>query len=872
MFPWLDTYRSMLTRISSYGSPRVADADQLPTGPGPHLALLAEAPANDECDAYVSGLNLDTHGSVLVGPSGVVLEAALQFTGFPRNRCYISNVFPFEIHKDYTIKMSDVDEVSSYVRNKFKDFSVIVCLGRPAWRVFSDRPDSLLDIAGAAFDIDGQKVIPTIHPAYSLKTMVGDAEGDESVFWYLVLALRNAAGLLNGEQVYASSENQRSTLLTSPEVVREWLGDQPAGTVNSLDFEATSTNPYLSGLPSCASMCHDGVNTISIAFAPWFPFSTITFYDFLRIMEEMTHIKYGQHNLLYDYSLMTRFGYTGPPPYVDTMYLAHTGIEFMPKSLKFLSAFFCKVKPYSFPFNNIEPFYRGAPYEDYEYWLVQLLHYAGTDAMATRQLIDTLPIVFGNDWLRIEKSYNDYVHPLLLNLHRMTQSGIILNQSVLQIVRQALMEERKESERDFKIYFPNVTNMKSPKEIGAALTPVIRDYFPSLGQKTKKGNVSINKTVLLGLADKGVKSAAALLSYRKVDKRLSTYINAYPNFLDSEGLIHTQFGIAKTGRLKSSDPALQTLPRKSVVLSLFTADHGTPPYDLIDIKADFSAAEARLLAFYCGIESMLDPTVDVHKLSAMHFYEVALEEVTPEMRQATKNLTFGVIYGAAARRVAVLVYGNDSPDNIEKAQKLLDLFFERFPPIKAYMSSREWDVRNKGYVEMSKGLRRHFPVECMIYRLTDPNNTTSVWGMRGKRLGLQLLQKAIREGYNFGPQGGVAYLTNTALMNCNEKFDAYDWGDRTPPELSLQVHDALVVQAHKSVFTETLQLMQDVMVAPIMGDVIIPVEFSIGWDLLNQKEVISASESVNVIDWEKIESKLTKQEDLLQFVKEARNG
>jgi hypothetical protein len=156
----------------------------------------------------------------------------------------------------------------------------------------------------------------------------------------------------------------------------------------------------------------------------------------------------------------------------------------------------------------------------------------------------------------------------------------------------------------------------------------------------------------------------------------------------------------------------------------------------------------------------------------------------------------------------------------------------------------------------------------MAFRLATSN--VSVWGTQGKRLGQQLLSKAIREAYNFGPQGGVAYLTNTALMSCNAKFDARDWGDRPPPLLSLQVHDALVTLAHKSVFVETVQLMKDAMVAPIVGDVIIPVDFSIGWDLLNQREIFSAAESVSEIDWDVIENKLVKHPDMLQFVRDAR--
>ncbi len=62
------------------------------------------------------------------------------------------------------------------------------------------------------------------------------------------------------------------------------------------------------------------------------------------------------------------------------------------------------------------------------------------------------------------------------------------------------------------------------------------------------------------------------------------------------------------------------------------------------------------------------------------------------------------------------------------------------------------------------------------------------------------------------------------------------------------------------------------MLRPIIGDLVIPVEFSIGWDLKNQVKVIMPEESINPqIDWPLILSRLkeSNRDDLVSFVNEA---
>jgi len=821
--------------------------DKYPKDPQQYqIALLGEAPSKDDC----------TNGKLGASPAGLLLEVALNFANIDIDICHITNVFPFTKPKGRQWAVGEADHVALHVRERLKKFSVVVAMGKAAVRVYDQTPSNINDRSGdvVVFDHpDGQeqKIVYSVAANYAVKGYI-DPSGDPGSFWYLVLALKNALGVLKGENVFESTDNHKASMISDKSSMNDYLHSIPKGEMSAVDFEATSTNPYLTSLPLCVGMSHDGINSTTIAFHPWYPQSNITFNDYLNTVTKTDQFHIVMHNLLYDYSLMTRFGYKGRPPEVDSMYLAHAGYEFLPKSLKFLSSFFVKIRPYSFSFNAIKPFINGAQtYEETEYLLIKLLKYCGLDAISTRLLISHFPKIAGDEWDRIQEVYFNYIHKLLLALHGTQCDGLILNQDILTTVRGDLNKTIKDSERNCKILLPGVDNVRSNKQLGKAFEPIVKP-FPKLYKKNKTG-ISLTADILKELSEKGIKAAAELLAFRKATKLSTTYVENYPQYLDANGLIHTQFGLAKTSRLKSSDPALQTLPRKSVVLTLFSADHGLPPYDHIFIKADYSAAEARLLAYYCGIEKLLDPTIDVHVLSATMFFGVSVEEVSPDMRQKTKNLTFGTIYGASAARVAMLVFGIVTDETKGKAQDLLDTFLlDKFPEIKQFMNNREADIGTQGFIEMPiTHLRRHFPVECFASQLTkiDPNCDQA-----RLRFGRMIFAKAIREGYNYQPQSGVAYLTNKALINLRDNYKALDWISEKP-SVNLQFHDALIVRSHKDDFVKALHIMKDTMMQPIAGPTI-PIDMQIGWNLKDCIEIVAANESVKPLDWVLMQNKI----------------
>ncbi len=171
-------------------------------------------------------------------------------------------------------------------------------------------------------------------------------------------------------------------------------------------------------------------------------------------------------------------------------------------------------------------------------------------------------------------------------------------------------------------------NVDSQKQLKAALSK----YGLSL-ENTSEGELSKYK---------GVPVIDAILDYRKANKLISTYsesllakISKYTNRL------HTDFRqMVSTGRMSSSNPNLQNIPKKQRFRSCFVAEEG---YTLL--TADMKSAELRILGNLSNDPVFLDcfrNDIDLHTRSASEIFGVSMEEVDRKMRGSCKALSFGL--------------------------------------------------------------------------------------------------------------------------------------------------------------------------------------------------------------------------------------
>lgn len=337
------------------------------------------------------------------------------------------------------------------------------------------------------------------------------------------------------------------------------------------------------------------------------------------------------------------------------------------------------------------------------------------------------------------------------------------------------------------------------------LSVVMGKYFKfSNLQKTEGGKTSVNANVLEAL--KHEPFVAHLQPYKRLAKLKGTYCEGISDRL-RKGRIHTTYGmLLSTGRLNSTDPNLQNLPRPdtsgkvladpTMVKGMFSA---APGYCLLE--ADMSQAELRNLATQCSdpvlVQAYLEDK-DVHAFTAAKIYNVALEEVLSEQRDNAKRVNFGIIYGRTLESIT---------EQFEEA------YLKSWLEGKAHQGLTETQVRNKaikdakefwdGHQSMFKGVWKWMNQQEIIIRTQGYQETR--FGRR--RYYEEITNHAIRAAYNFPIQSEASDWTLRSIARCTQileeqKLDAWP---------VLTVHDSIIFEVKLECFWEVATIVKWVM-------------------------------------------------------------
>lgn len=779
------------------------------------LAIVGEAPSTEEIEQH----------EPFVGPSGKILTAAFYLNKIGRDNVVIDNICPVGLPHGVGLKKSVINVLKPKLFERLRKHKVRVVLacGLSAIKAFIDVPGALENFRGRVFDCELEhgytvKVIPTYHPAVLLKP-----QGWLGFFWYIVFDLTVALQVLRGEEPY--DYKFEGELLFKVDEVESWLKN--ASPEITFDFEATSRNPFFS-IPYCVAMSFSSDSGVCVPLKFVDPRATLNLHDLIRLLKKYDK-KIIVHNAFYDIALIRKYDLESPP-FFDTMYQFHNIAEYMPKGLKDLGSFFCRVPVYSFNFEAInrikDELLGGEDWCDYYEQAFNMFYkYATLDAITTFRVAKVVR-EFAQKDPRAARLYKSFTHPLICELIEVSKNGLYLDRKKLQEVDQELSEQVARLNSEVKL-LTGVDNVNSSKQ----LAPIIKESCESLGipvKRTQKGQPSTSAEVLESLAKKyNVKFAQKILEYRKRKKLLSTYVRNFESYLDETSRVHTNFSLAETMRLKSANPALQVIPRGSVILSLFSLESFP---DRAFAKVDYSSAEARVFAWFANERRLLDPTLDIHRLVASFFFKVPVENVTDEMRQAVKTIFFGKIYGSGLSLLA-----SQLGCSLEEAQQKDREFFDSLPGFKKSMESIKESVLKNGYVQTEFGIKRSFILHKLLHNLFPES-----------KIARQFINTAIREGYNTPSQSTVAYLTNRSLILLNKAFRRL--GLRT--KLVLQWHDALYFEVFRSEVWQSFDLIYKIMRAPLKkGDpFFVPIDICIGFDLLDQFKVLKFSDTVESLD------------------------
>lgn len=395
-------------------------------------------------------------------------------------------------------------------------------------------------------------------------------------------------------------------------------------------------------------------------------------------------------------------------------------------------------------------------------------NYAAEDADITLQLHEAL-------WPKLEKEpglkrvFEEIELPLLSILSKVERTGVLLDVDLLNVQSGELEIRMSALTKDAYELAGEEFNLGSPKQLQAIFFEKLK--LPIL-KKTPKGQPSTAEPVLQELA-LDYPLPKVIMEYRGLSKLKSTYTDQLPlQVHQRSGRVHTSYrqAVAATGRLSSQDPNLQNIPIRTEdgrrVRKAFIAPDG---YQLI--AADYSQIELRIMAHLSndkGLVAAFEAGEDIHKATAAEVFNVELSAVKDFHRRNAKAINFGLIYGMSA-------FGLARQLNISRAdaQEYIDLYFERYPGVRAYMDNTRAVAAEQGYVETLFGRRLYLP------DITASN--------------FQRRQAAERTAINAPMQGSAADIIKRAMITVNTWLDDSGLDAR----VIMQVHDELVLEARE---------------------------------------------------------------------------
>lgn len=219
-----------------------------------------------------------------------------------------------------------------------------------------------------------------------------------------------------------------------------------------------------------------------------------------------------------------------------------------------------------------------------------------------------------------------------------------------------------------------------------------------------------------------------LLELRGLKKMYTTYIEGWHDKVQDDDRIHGQFKIIGTtsGRLSSSEPNLQQIPKTSVDANI--KKQLVAPNGKLYMALDYSQAELRIMAHLSGDETYLEAFAkgqDPHLAIAANKYGVSYDEANKaysdeqhpdyklwkNRRKQAKQICFGIIYGIQKKLLAVKL--SDPKAGIivtpDEAQQQLNEFFQEHPKIKKFMINQEKVLVRHGYIKSLFGRKRRLP-------------------------------------------------------------------------------------------------------------------------------------------------------------------
>lgn len=435
--------------------------------------------------------------------------------------------------------------------------------------------------------------------------------------------------------------------------------------------------------------------------------------------------------------------------------------------------------------------------------LGKVAEYACEDADVAYQLRGVLEPKLKES--QMDRLFREVEMPLVRVLVEMEENGVALDKKLL-----SKMSEEMESQLDHlreEIYeiAGEKFNINSTQQLGKILYEKLKVH-ELLGlrrpRRTKTGYATDMK-VLESLSIHPL--PRKLLDYRQLMKLRSTYVDAFPNLINSTtNRVHASFNqtATATGRLSTSDPNLQNIPIRTDLGKEIRRAFIAGQKGWVLLSADYSQIELRIMAHLSGDEMLVESFrkgEDVHLRTALEMFDLREKDITDEHRRQAKMINFGIMYGMGAYGLAQRLGISH-----EEAESFISAYFARYPKVNEFIAQTIGHAHQKGYVTTLLKRRRFLP------ELRSDNRNVREFGER--------------TAINTPIQGTAADLIKVAMIRIAEHLRK----DRWKAKMILQIHDELVFDVPSNEVEKLSEMVRRDMEGAIALSVPIKVDIGVG--------------------------------------------
>ena len=508
------------------------------------------------------------------------------------------------------------------------------------------------------------------------------------------------------------------------------------------------------------------------------------------------------HNAKFDLAFFEYHFNFNFPVFHDTMLLHYVIDENARHGLKELAIRYTKYGDYEKPMYDWINQYKkanGLRNADFSWDMIPfdvMYPYAACDAIVTFLLFERFVKVLQNP--KLAAVYNDILIPGCRFLTDIQDNGVPFNPKRLKEA-QVLMQQDIDNAIEEMYKNPKIAKFEklqgkdfNPNSV-MQLRSLLFDYLglQPTGKKTGTGANSTDIEVLTQLAEEH-EVPGLIIDIRQKSKIKNTYLDKIIPQLDRDNHLRTNFNLHTTtsGRLSSSGKLnMQQLPRDNPIVK--GCIKARPGYKIVAM--DLTTAEVYAAAVLANDKALMEVFKqggNFHSTIAKKVFRLPCDvaevsEKYSRKRQAAKAISFGIMYGAGAKKIASEITKSSGVFcSSSEAQRYIDDYFREFKALKAWLDQKAKEIKVKGFIYSIFGRKRRLP-----------NVNSEDRGVAGN---------AIRSGLNFLVQSVASDINLLGAIDMNNFIQRQGM----KAEIFALVHDSVlaeVPEAEVDLYCEKLQ-------------------------------------------------------------------